>query len=125
MPIALPLVCCFVASGAKLRYLITDALGPALLTLPKWKVMLDVCAQDPAESGSWEPGEVLGAALAPWEREREVKNEATEMEGVLPRSEEKEKEGRGGLAPRDNARAPTSAQIKFHTTQFFRINKRT
>jgi hypothetical protein len=35
----------------------------------------------------------LGAALAPWEREREVKKEPTEMEGVLPRSEEKEKEG--------------------------------
>jgi hypothetical protein len=40
-----------------------------------------------------ECGEVLWAALAPWEREREVKKESTEMEGVLPRSEEKEKEG--------------------------------
>ncbi|KAJ7805490.1 hypothetical protein B0H14DRAFT_3485070 [Mycena olivaceomarginata] len=71
-------------------------LDPALLTLPKWKAMLDkVCAQDPAESGSGEPGEVLGAALVPWEREQEVEKEATEMEGVLPRSEEKEKEGHG------------------------------
>ncbi|KAF7330426.1 hypothetical protein MVEN_02481400 [Mycena venus] len=41
MPIALPLVCCLVASGATLCYLISDALGPALLTLPKWKAMLD------------------------------------------------------------------------------------
>jgi hypothetical protein len=47
----------------------------------------------PLTSPARERGEVLGAALAPWEREREVKKEPTEMEGVLPRSEEKEKEG--------------------------------
>jgi hypothetical protein len=40
-----------------------------------------------------ERGEVLGTALVPWEREQEMKKEAMEMEGVLPRSEEKEKEG--------------------------------
>lgn len=38
---ALPLVCCCVATGASLCYLISAALGPALLTLPKWKAMLD------------------------------------------------------------------------------------
>jgi uncharacterized membrane protein YdjX (TVP38/TMEM64 family) len=38
---ALPLVCCCVATGATLCYLISSALGPALLTLPKWKAMLD------------------------------------------------------------------------------------
>ncbi|KAJ7842944.1 hypothetical protein B0H14DRAFT_1020890 [Mycena olivaceomarginata] len=47
----------------------------------------------PLTSPARERGEVLGAALAPWEREREVKKEPAEMEGVLPRSEEKEKEG--------------------------------
>ncbi|KAJ7494588.1 hypothetical protein B0H11DRAFT_908791 [Mycena galericulata] len=41
MPIALPLVCVCVATGATLCYLISSALGPALLTLPKWKAMLD------------------------------------------------------------------------------------
>ncbi|KAJ7903707.1 hypothetical protein B0H14DRAFT_2666053 [Mycena olivaceomarginata] len=45
MPIALPLVCCLVASGATLCYLISDALGPALLTIPKWKAMLDKWAR--------------------------------------------------------------------------------
>ncbi|KAJ6544835.1 hypothetical protein DFH09DRAFT_1040805 [Mycena vulgaris] len=45
MPIALPLVCCCVASGATLCYLISSALGPALLTLPKWKAMLDKWAR--------------------------------------------------------------------------------
>ncbi|KAK7032987.1 hypothetical protein R3P38DRAFT_2920002 [Favolaschia claudopus] len=45
MPIALPLVCCLVASGATLCYLISAALGPALLTLPKWKAMLDKWAR--------------------------------------------------------------------------------
>jgi hypothetical protein len=44
----------------------------------------------PLTSPARERGEVLGAALAPWEREREVKKEPTEMEGVLPRAEEKE-----------------------------------
>jgi uncharacterized membrane protein YdjX (TVP38/TMEM64 family) len=38
---ALPLVCCCVATGATLCYLISAALGPALLTLPKWKARLD------------------------------------------------------------------------------------
>lgn len=38
---ALPLACCCVASGATLCYLISAALGPALLTLPKWKARLD------------------------------------------------------------------------------------
>ncbi|KAJ7674182.1 hypothetical protein B0H17DRAFT_1082459 [Mycena rosella] len=45
MPIALPLVCCCVASGATLCYFISSALGPALLTLPKWKAMLDKWAR--------------------------------------------------------------------------------
>ncbi|KAJ6577231.1 hypothetical protein B0H19DRAFT_1118777 [Mycena capillaripes] len=45
MPIALPLVCCCVACGATLCYLISSALGPALLTLPKWKAMLDKWAR--------------------------------------------------------------------------------
>ena len=38
---ALPLVCCCVATGATLCYLISAALGPALLTLPRWKALLD------------------------------------------------------------------------------------
>ncbi|GLB40611.1 putative SNARE associated Golgi protein [Lyophyllum shimeji] len=38
---ALPLACCCVATGASLCYLISAALGPALLTLPKWKALLD------------------------------------------------------------------------------------
>ncbi|KAF7327612.1 hypothetical protein MKEN_00340400 [Mycena kentingensis (nom. inval.)] len=38
---ALPLVCCCVASGATLCYLLSAALGPALLALPKWKAKLD------------------------------------------------------------------------------------
>jgi uncharacterized membrane protein YdjX (TVP38/TMEM64 family) len=38
---ALPLVCTCVACGATLCYLISAALGPALLTLPKWKARLD------------------------------------------------------------------------------------
>ncbi|KAG5651924.1 hypothetical protein H0H81_006905 [Sphagnurus paluster] len=41
VPRALPLACCCVASGATLCYLISAALGPALLTLPKWKALLD------------------------------------------------------------------------------------
>ncbi|KAJ7691058.1 hypothetical protein B0H14DRAFT_3664936 [Mycena olivaceomarginata] len=45
MPLALPLVCCLVASGATLCYLISEALGPALLTLPKWKARLDKWAR--------------------------------------------------------------------------------
>ena len=38
---ALPLACCCVATGATLCYLISAALGPALLTLPTWKAKLD------------------------------------------------------------------------------------
>lgn len=38
---ALPLACCCVATGATLCYLISAALGPALLTLPKWKAIMD------------------------------------------------------------------------------------
>jgi len=38
---ALPLACACVATGATLCYLISAALGPALLTLPKWKLKLD------------------------------------------------------------------------------------
>ena len=38
---ALPLVCFCVGTGATLCYLISAALGPALLTLPKWKAVLD------------------------------------------------------------------------------------
>ncbi|PFH46807.1 hypothetical protein AMATHDRAFT_50768 [Amanita thiersii Skay4041] len=38
---ALPLACCCVATGASLCYLISAALGPALLTLPKWKSLMD------------------------------------------------------------------------------------
>lgn len=41
VPIALPLACACVASGATLCYLIAAALGPALLVLPKWKAKLD------------------------------------------------------------------------------------
>jgi len=38
---ALPLACFCVATGASLCYLISAALGPALLTLPNWKALLD------------------------------------------------------------------------------------
>lgn len=38
---AVPLACCCVATGASLCYLISAALGPALLTLPKWKTLMD------------------------------------------------------------------------------------
>jgi hypothetical protein len=39
------------------------------------------------------PARERGEVLVPWEREREVKTEAAaQMEGVLPRTEEKEKE---------------------------------
>jgi uncharacterized membrane protein YdjX (TVP38/TMEM64 family) len=41
VPRALPLACCCVATGATLCYLLSAALGPALLTLPKWKALLD------------------------------------------------------------------------------------
>lgn len=41
VPIALPLACTCVATGATLCYLISAALGPALLTLPKWSARLD------------------------------------------------------------------------------------
>jgi uncharacterized membrane protein YdjX (TVP38/TMEM64 family) len=45
VPRALPLVCACVATGATLCYLISAALGPALLTLPKWKARLDKWAE--------------------------------------------------------------------------------
>ncbi|KAG7089718.1 hypothetical protein E1B28_011373 [Marasmius oreades] len=38
---ALPLACCCVATGATLCYLLSAALGPALLTFPRWKARLD------------------------------------------------------------------------------------
>jgi uncharacterized membrane protein YdjX (TVP38/TMEM64 family) len=41
VPRALPLACCCVATGATLCYLLSAALGPALLTIPKWKALLD------------------------------------------------------------------------------------
>ncbi|KAJ3788048.1 hypothetical protein GGU10DRAFT_307820 [Lentinula aff. detonsa] len=41
---ALPLACCCVASGATLCYLISSALGPALLTIPRIKSHLDSMA---------------------------------------------------------------------------------
>lgn len=41
VPRALPLACTCVATGATLCYLISAALGPALLTFPKWKARLD------------------------------------------------------------------------------------
>ncbi|KAH9945482.1 oxalate transporter [Epithele typhae] len=44
VPRALPLACACVATGATLCYLISAALGPALLTMPRWKSKLDVWA---------------------------------------------------------------------------------
>lgn len=44
VPRALPLACTCVATGATLCYFISSALGPALLTLPKWRARLDVWA---------------------------------------------------------------------------------
>ncbi|KDQ57252.1 hypothetical protein JAAARDRAFT_178898 [Jaapia argillacea MUCL 33604] len=41
VPIALPLACTCVATGASLCYLISAAFGPALLTLPKFAARLD------------------------------------------------------------------------------------
>jgi uncharacterized membrane protein YdjX (TVP38/TMEM64 family) len=41
VPIALPLACACVATGATLCYLISAALGPALLTLPSWRAWLE------------------------------------------------------------------------------------
>lgn len=41
VPRALPLACTCVACGATLCYLISSALGPAILTLPKWRARLD------------------------------------------------------------------------------------
>lgn len=45
VPRALPLACACVATGATLCYLISAALGPALLTLPKWKAKLDIWSE--------------------------------------------------------------------------------
>lgn len=44
VPRALPLACTCVATGATLCYFISAALGPALLTMPKWKARFDVWA---------------------------------------------------------------------------------
>jgi len=44
VPRALPLACSCVATGATLCYFISAALGPALLTVPKWKARFDVWA---------------------------------------------------------------------------------
>jgi uncharacterized membrane protein YdjX (TVP38/TMEM64 family) len=41
VPLALPLACACVATGATLCYLISAALGPALLTLPSWRARLE------------------------------------------------------------------------------------
>jgi uncharacterized membrane protein YdjX (TVP38/TMEM64 family) len=41
VPRALPLACTCVATGASLCYLLSAALGPALLTLPKWRARLE------------------------------------------------------------------------------------
>lgn len=45
VPRALPLACTCVATGGTLCYLISAALGPALLTMPKWKAKFDVWAE--------------------------------------------------------------------------------
>ncbi|THH00081.1 hypothetical protein EW026_g2401 [Hermanssonia centrifuga] len=45
VPRALPLACTCVATGATLCYFISAALGPALLTMPKWKARFDVWAE--------------------------------------------------------------------------------
>lgn len=42
VPIALPLACTCVATGATLCYFISAALGPALLTVPKWQAKFEV-----------------------------------------------------------------------------------
>lgn len=42
VPVALPLACTCVATGAMLCYFISAALGPALLTVPKFKSKFDV-----------------------------------------------------------------------------------
>lgn len=45
VPRALPLACTCVATGATLCYFISAALGPALLTMPKFKARFDVWAE--------------------------------------------------------------------------------
>lgn len=49
---AIPLACSSVATGATLCYLISAALAPALLSLPKWKERLDRWAQKVDEQRS-------------------------------------------------------------------------
>ncbi|KAJ7887213.1 hypothetical protein B0H14DRAFT_3430712, partial [Mycena olivaceomarginata] len=61
----------------------------------------------PLTSPARERGEVLGAALAPWEREREVKKEPAEMEGVLPRSERKRRRAKGTRTSRWDKKSST------------------
>ncbi|QRV89486.1 Golgi apparatus membrane protein TVP38 [Ceratobasidium sp. AG-Ba] len=45
VPRALPLACSCVATGATLCYLISAALGPALLAVPSWRARLDAWTQ--------------------------------------------------------------------------------
>ena len=45
VPIALPLTCTCIATGATLCYFISAAFGPALLTVPKWKARLDTWSE--------------------------------------------------------------------------------
>jgi uncharacterized membrane protein YdjX (TVP38/TMEM64 family) len=52
VPIALPLACSCVATGATLCYLISAALGPALMTLPSWQARLQTWSVKIAEQES-------------------------------------------------------------------------
>lgn len=45
VPVALPVACTCVATGATLCYLISAAFGPALLTVPKWQARLDTWSE--------------------------------------------------------------------------------
>ncbi|KAF8440288.1 hypothetical protein L210DRAFT_3539182 [Boletus edulis BED1] len=45
VPIALPLACTCIATGATLCYFISAAFGPALLTVPRWKAHLDTWSE--------------------------------------------------------------------------------
>lgn len=45
IPRALPLACSCVATGATFCYFVSAALGPALLTMPKWKARFDVWSE--------------------------------------------------------------------------------
>lgn len=52
VPVALPLACTCVACGATLCYLISAALGPALLTIPKWAARLEKWSKTLADQRS-------------------------------------------------------------------------